>query len=70
MTHENPPSLASPLPTRLTVHRSVPSRRAVRRGFLVDRRAFLGTVAGGLLAAPLAAEGQQTFSGSCQAICF
>jgi putative ABC transport system substrate-binding protein len=25
----------------------------------VDRRAFLGTVAGGLLAAPLAAEGQQ-----------
>jgi len=25
----------------------------------VDRRAFLGTVAGGLLAAPLAAEAQQ-----------
>ena len=30
----------------------------------MDRRAFIGTVAGGLLAAPLAAE---TFSGSCQA---
>jgi len=25
----------------------------------MDRRAFLGTLAGGLLAAPLAAEGQQ-----------
>jgi len=33
----------------------------------MDRRAFIGTLAGGLLAAPLAAE---TFSGSCQAICF
>ena len=32
---------------------------------LVDRRAFIGTLAGGLLAAPLAAE---TFSGSCQAM--
>jgi hypothetical protein len=32
----------------------------------MDRRAFIGTLAGGLLAAPLAAE---TFSGSCQAIC-
>ena len=32
----------------------------------MDRRTFLGTLAGGLLAAPLAAE---TFSGSCQAIC-
>jgi hypothetical protein len=31
----------------------------------MDRRAFLGTLAGGLLAAPLTAE---TFSGSCQAI--
>jgi len=31
----------------------------------MDRRAFIGTLAGGLLAAPLAAE---TFSGSCQAI--
>jgi putative ABC transport system substrate-binding protein len=26
---------------------------------MMDRRAFLGTVTGGLLAAPLAAEGQQ-----------
>jgi len=31
----------------------------------VDRRAFIGSMAIGLLAAPLAAE---TFSGSCQAI--
>ena len=31
----------------------------------MPRRAFLAIVAGGLLAAPLAAE---TFSGSCQAI--
>jgi putative ABC transport system substrate-binding protein len=37
----------------------VPPRRAVRRGFLVDRRAFLGTLTGGLLAAPLAAGAQQ-----------
>jgi hypothetical protein len=29
-------------------------------GLVVDRRAFLGTVAGGPLAAPLAAEAQQT----------
>jgi hypothetical protein len=36
----------------------------------MDRRAFIGTLAGGLLAAPLAAEAQQTFSGSCQAIWF
>jgi len=36
----------------------------------MPRRAFLAIVAGGLLAAPLAAEGQQTFSGSCQAMCF
>jgi len=28
-------------------------------GWVVDRRAFIGTVAGGLLAAPLAAEAQQ-----------
>jgi len=27
---------------------------------LMDRRAFIGTLTGGLLAAPLAAEGQQT----------
>lgn len=32
---------------------------------LVDRRAFLAVLAGGILAAPLAAE---TFSGSCQAM--
>jgi putative ABC transport system substrate-binding protein len=32
----------------------------VRRGFLVDRRAFLASLTGGLLAAPLAAEAQQT----------
>ena len=31
----------------------------------MDRRTFLGALASGLLAAPLAAE---TFSGSCQAI--
>jgi hypothetical protein len=31
----------------------------------MDRRSFIGTLVGGLLAAPLAAE---TFSGSCQAI--
>jgi hypothetical protein len=36
----------------------------------MERRAFIGILAGGLLAAPLAAEAQQTFSGSCQAICF
>jgi putative ABC transport system substrate-binding protein len=29
-----------------------------REGLVVDRRAFIGTVAGGLLAAPLAAEAQ------------
>src|SRR6266851_3216110 len=39
--------------------RPVPPRRAVRRGFLVDRRAFLGTLAAGLLAAPRAAGAQQ-----------
>ena len=27
---------------------------------MMDRRTFLGTLAGGLLTAPLAAEGQQT----------
>jgi hypothetical protein len=32
----------------------------------MDRRVFLSTLTGGLLAAPFAAE---TFSGSCQAIC-
>jgi hypothetical protein len=32
---------------------------------MMDRRAFISGIAGGLLAAPLAAE---TFSGSCQAI--
>ncbi len=31
----------------------------------MERRTFMGVLAGGLLAAPLAAE---TFSGSCQAI--
>jgi len=36
----------------------------------MPRRAFLAITAGGLLAAPLAAEAQQTFSGSCQAMCF
>ena len=36
----------------------------------IPRRAFMAVIAGGLLAAPLAAEAQQTFSGSCQAICF
>ncbi len=34
---------------------------------VMDRRTFLETLAGGLLAAPLTAE---TFSDSCQAICF
>ena len=33
---------------------------------LVDRRFFIGTLAGSILAAPFVAE---TFSGSCQAIC-
>jgi hypothetical protein len=33
----------------------------------IPRRAFMAVIAGSLLAAPLAAE---TFSGSCQAICF
>jgi len=32
---------------------------------MITRRDFVGTLAGGLLAAPRAAE---TFSGSCQAI--
>jgi hypothetical protein len=42
MTHENPPSLASPLPTRLAVHRSRSLLDgAVRRGSFMDRRAFL-----------------------------
>ena len=34
---------------------------------MIDRRSFIGTLAGGVLAAPLGAE---TFSGSCQAISF
>jgi hypothetical protein len=34
----------------------------------MDRRRFLLTSLAGALAAPLAAEAQQTFSGSCQAI--
>jgi hypothetical protein len=37
---------------------------------VMERRTFLGVIVGSLLAAPLAAEAQQTFSGSCQAICF
>ena len=36
----------------------------------IERRTFLALVSGGLLAAPLVAEAQQTFSGSCQAIWF
>jgi hypothetical protein len=36
----------------------------------MDRRVFISGITVGLLAAPLAAEAQQTFSGSCQAICF
>jgi hypothetical protein len=36
----------------------------------MERLTFLGVIVGSLLAAPLAAEAQQTFSGSCQAICF
>ena len=43
----------------MAVLRFVPPSRAVRWGFLVDRRAFLGTLAGGLLAAPLHAGAQQ-----------
>jgi hypothetical protein len=34
----------------------------------MNRRHFLLTSVAGVLAAPLVAEGQQTFSGSCQAI--
>jgi hypothetical protein len=34
----------------------------------MDRRRFVLTSLAGALAAPLAAEAQQTFSGSCQAI--
>jgi hypothetical protein len=34
---------------------------------MTDRRHFLLTSLAGVLAAPLATEGQQTFSGSCQA---
>jgi hypothetical protein len=37
------------------------------RDRVMDRRAFIETLAVGLLAAPLVAE---TFSGSCQAVCF
>jgi hypothetical protein len=36
----------------------------------MNRRAFISGMAGSLLAAPLAAQAQQTFSGACQAICF
>jgi hypothetical protein len=36
----------------------------------MERRISVTTLAGGLLAVPLTAEGQQTFSGSCQAIWF
>jgi len=39
--------------------RPVPPRLAVMRGALVDRRAFIGTIAGSLLVAPLAVEAQQ-----------
>ncbi len=39
----------------------------VRQEPSIQRRTFMALVSGGLLAAPLAAE---TFSGSCQAICF
>jgi hypothetical protein len=34
---------------------------------MMDRRRFLLTSLAGALAAPLTAEAQQTFSGSCQA---
>ncbi len=34
----------------------------------MERRTFMAMIAGSFLAAPLAAEAQQTFSGSCQAI--
>ena len=44
---------------RLAVPRPVVPTQAVRRGFRVDRRSFIGTLAGGLLAAPLAAEAQR-----------
>jgi putative ABC transport system substrate-binding protein len=43
---------------RLAVSPPVPPSRTVRRVFLVDRRAFIGTLMGGLLAAPLVAEAQ------------
>ncbi len=36
----------------------------------MERRTFIAVVSGGLLAAPLAVEAEQTFSGSCQAMCF
>jgi hypothetical protein len=36
----------------------------------MNRRSFIGTLAGSFLVAPLAAGAQQTFSGSCQAIWF
>jgi hypothetical protein len=37
---------------------------------MTNRRTFLTVLAGGLLAAPLAVGAQQTFSGSCHAMCF
>ena len=36
----------------------------------MDRRRFLLASLAGTLTGPLAVEAQQTFSGSCQAICF
>ena len=42
----------------------------VRQKPSMERRTFMALVSGGLLAVPLAAEAQQTFSGSCQAIWF
>ena len=55
---------ASPLPasSRLTPDPRLPDHPGM------DRRRFLLTSLAGALAAPLAAEAQQTFSGSCQAI--
>jgi hypothetical protein len=35
----------------------------------MNRRRFLLTSLGGAIVAPLAAGAQQTFSGSCQALC-
>jgi hypothetical protein len=46
------------------------SQTACGKTPVMERRRFMEVIAGGLLAAPLAAEAQQTFSGSCQAIWF